>query len=164
GQTPGVAAAKAGGGLEDQIDAEIDQQKLKQLNLNVADVTKRLADENVNVSGGRIDSGSQRILVRTVNQFGNLDEMRNLLVKVDNNVPVRLKDIADVRQGYKEREGIVRVDGHEAIELAVYKEGDANTVSVAAAVKKELDRLTCAKQPTDCQSILPIEAKLDPID
>ena len=162
--TPGVAAVKVGGGLEDQIDVEIDQQKLKQLNLNVADVTKRLADENVNVSGGRIDSGSQRILVRTVNQFGNLDEMRNLLVKVDNNVPVRLKDIAEVRQGYKEREGIVRVDGHEAIELAVYKEGDANTVSVAAAVKKQLERLTCVKQPTGCQSILPSDAKLDTID
>ena len=162
--TPGVAAVKVGGGLEDQIDVEIDQQKLQQLNLNVADVTKRLADENVNVSGGRIDSGSQRILVRTVNQFGNLDEMRNLLIKVDNNIPVRLKDIADVHQGYKEREGVVRVDGHEAIELAVYKEGDANTVSVAAAVKKELDRLTCAKQSTGCQSILPSKAKLDTID
>jgi HAE1 family hydrophobic/amphiphilic exporter-1 len=154
--TPGVAAVKVGGGLEDQIDVEIDQQKLRQLNLNVADVTKRLADENVNVSGGRIDNGSQRYLVRTVNQFGNLDEMRNLLVKVDsNNVPVRLKDIAEVRQGYKEREGIVRVDGHEAIELAIYKEGDANTVSVAAAVKKQLERQ---------KSILPTNAKLDTID
>ncbi len=162
--TPGVAAVKVGGGLEDQIDVEIDQQKLKQLNLNVADVTKRLADENVNVSGGRIDSGSQRILVRTVNQFGNLDEMRNLLVKVDNNVPVRLKDIAEVRQGYKEREGIVRVDGHEAIELAVYKEGDANTVSVAAAVKKQIEQLTCVKQASGCQSILPTNAKLNTID
>ena len=162
--TPGVAAVKVGGGLEDQIDVDIDQQKLKQLNLNVADVTKRLADENVNVSGGRIDNGSQRYLVRTVNQFGNLDEMRNLLVKVDNNVPVRLKDIADVRQGYKEREGVVRVDGHEAIELAVYKEGDANTVSVAAAVKKQIERLTCAKEPTGCQSILPNNANRDTID
>ena len=65
---------KIGGGLEDQIDVEIDQQKLQQLNLNVSDVTKRLSDENVNVSGGRIDNGSQRYLVRTVNQFGNLDE------------------------------------------------------------------------------------------
>ncbi len=162
--TPGVAAVKVGGGLEDQIDVDIDQQKLQQLNLNVADVTKRLADENVNVSGGRIDSGSQRILVRTVNQFGNLDEMRNLLIKVDNNIPVRLKDIADVRQGYKEREGVVRVDGHEAIELAVYKEGDANTVSVASAVKKQLDAFTCAKQMPHCQSILPSKSKLDTID
>ena len=153
--TPGVAAVKVGGGLEDQIDVAIDQQRLQQVNLNVADVTKRLADENVNVSGGRIENGSQRYLVRTVNQFGNLDEMRNLLIKVDSGVPVRLKDVAEVRQGYKEREGVVRVDGHEAIELAVYKEGDANTVSVAAAVKKQLDRL---------KTILPANAKLDTID
>ncbi len=153
--TPGVAAVKVGGGLEDQIDVEIDQQRLQQVNLNVADVTKRLADENVNVSGGRIENGSQRYLVRTVNQFGNLDEMRNLLIKVDAGVPVRLKDIAEVRQGYKEREGVVRVDGHEAIELAVYKEGDANTVSVADAVKKQLERL---------KPILPSNAKLDTID
>jgi HAE1 family hydrophobic/amphiphilic exporter-1 len=102
--------------------------------------------------------------VRTVNQFGNLDEMRNLLIKVDNNVPVRLKDIADVRQGYKDREGVVRVDGHEAIEMAVYKEGDSNTVSVAAAVKKQLDRLTCTKAQDSCTSILPVNSKLSTID
>jgi HAE1 family hydrophobic/amphiphilic exporter-1 len=153
--TAGVAAVKVGGGLEDQVDVDIDQQKLRQLNLDIADVTKRLTDENVNVSGGRIENGSQRYLVRTVNQFVNLDEMRNMLVKVDNGVPVRLKDIAEVRQGFKEREGIVRVDSHEAIELAVYKEGDANTVSVAAAVKKQLAKL---------KDILPPSAKLDTID
>ena len=153
--TAGVAAVKVGGGLEDQVDVDIDQQKLRQLNLNIADVTKRLTDENVNVSGGRIENGSQRYLVRTVNQFVNLDEMRNLLIKVDNGVPVRLKDIADVKQGFKEREGIVRVDGHEAIELAIYKEGDGNTVSVAAAVKKQLAKL---------KDILPPNSKLDTID
>jgi hydrophobic/amphiphilic exporter-1 (mainly G- bacteria), HAE1 family len=162
--TPGVAAVKVGGGLEDEVDVDIDQQRLQQLGLNAADVVKRLADENVNVSGGRIESGSQRYLVRTVNQFGTLDEMRNLLIKVDNGVPVHLKDIAQVRQGYKEREGIVRVDGHESIEFAIYKEGDANTVSVAENVRKQLDRLTCANAQDNCTSILPANAKLDTID
>ena len=163
--TPGVAAVKVGGGLEDEVEVELDQQRLQQLGLNAADVVKRLSDENVNVSGGRIESGSQRYLVRTVNQFGTLEEMRNLLVKVDaNGVPVHLRDIGQVRQGYKEREGIVRVDGHESIELAVYKEGDANTVSVAANVRKQLDRLTCAHVLEGCNSILPASAKLDTID
>jgi HAE1 family hydrophobic/amphiphilic exporter-1 len=162
--TNGVAAVKVGGGLEDQVDVDIDQHKLQQLNLNVADVVKRLSDENVNVSGGSIENGSQRYLVRTVNQFGNLDEMRALLIKVDNGVPVRLADIADVRQGFKEREGIVRVDGREAIELAIYKEGDANTVSVAAGVKQQLAKLTCAKRTDSCASILPANSKLDTID
>ncbi|MBS0590566.1 MAG: efflux RND transporter permease subunit [Proteobacteria bacterium] len=153
--TPGVAAVKVGGGLEDQVDVDIDQQKLRQLNLDIADVAKRLTDENVNVSGGRIENGSQRYLVRTVNQFVDLEQMRNLVIKVDNGVPIRLKDIADVRQGYKEREGIVRIDGHEAIELAIYKEGDGNTVNVAANVKKQLAKL---------KDILPPNAKLDTID
>ncbi len=137
----GVAAVKVGGGLEDEIDVAIDQQQLARLGIDINDVITRLKNENVNASGGRIDEGSQRFLVRTINQFKTLDEMRELLIKVDGNVPVKLKDIATVTQGFKEREGIVRIDGREAIELAVYKEGDANTVSVAKAVNATTERL-----------------------
>ncbi|MEP6511229.1 MAG: efflux RND transporter permease subunit, partial [Dokdonella sp.] len=137
----GVAAVKVGGGLEDEIDVAIDQHKLARLGIDINDVITRLKNENVNASGGRIEEGNQRFLVRTINQFKTLDEMRELLIKVDGSVPIRLKDIAEVRQGYKEREGIVRIDGREAIELAIYKEGDGNTVNVAQAVKAQLDKL-----------------------
>ncbi len=137
----GVAAVKVGGGLEDEIDVAIDQQQLARLGIDINEVITRLKNENVNASGGRIDEGSQRFLVRTINQFKTLDEMRELLIKVDGNVPVRLKDIATVTQGFKEREGIVRIDGREAIELAIYKEGDANTVSVAKSVNAQVERL-----------------------
>ncbi|MEO7324972.1 MAG: efflux RND transporter permease subunit [Dokdonella sp.] len=138
---PGVAAVKIGGGLEDEIEVSIDQQKLARLGMDINDVNTRLKSENINASGGRIDEGSQRFLVRTINQFKTLDEMRELLIKIDGTVPIRLKDIAEVRQGYKEREGVVRIDGREAIELAIYKEGDANTVNVAKAVKQQTDKL-----------------------
>lgn len=137
----GVAAVKVGGGLEDEIEVSIDQHKLARLGIDINEVITRLRNENINASGGRIDEGSQRFLVRTINQFQSLDEMRDLLIKVDGNVPIRLKDIADVSQGYKERAGIVRIDGREAIELAIYKEGDANTVNVARAVREQLDKL-----------------------
>jgi len=151
----GVAAVKVGGGLEDEIDVAIDQQQLARLGIDINEVITRLKNENVNASGGRIDEGSQRFLVRTINQFKNLDEMRELLVKVDGNVPIRLKDIATVTQSYKEREGIVRIDGREAIELAIYKEGDANTVNVAKAVNAQLDKL---------KDTLPSGAKLTTIE
>ncbi|HET9483061.1 MAG TPA: efflux RND transporter permease subunit [Xanthomonadales bacterium] len=137
----GVAAVKVGGGLEDEIQVDIDQQRLAQLNLTVGEVIDRLRNENVNVSGGRIEEGSQRYLVRTINQFANVDEMREMLVKVQDGVPIRIADVATVRQGFKEREAIIRIDGREAVELAVYKEGDANTVSVAEGVKAQLERL-----------------------
>src|SRR5690606_40191483 len=54
---------------------------------------------------------------------------------------VRLKDVAEVRQGYKEREAVIRSGGHEAVELAVYKEGDANTVSTADALEAKLEQI-----------------------
>ncbi len=151
----GVAAVKVGGGLEDEIEVALDQQKLAQIGLTVAAVSDRLGKENVNVSAGRIEEGSQRYLVRTINQFTTLDQMRDMLVKVDNGVPIRLSDIAEVRQGYKEREGIVRIDGREAIELAIYKEGDGNTVAVANALKVALEKITKS---------LPPGAKLTTID
>ncbi|MBN8726321.1 MAG: efflux RND transporter permease subunit [Xanthomonadales bacterium] len=151
----GVAAVKVGGGLEDEIDVAIDQHKLARLGLDVNDVITRLRNENVNASGGRIEEGSQRFLVRTLNQFKSLDEMRELLVKVDGGVPIRLRDVAEVNQGHKEREGIVRIDGREAVELAIYKEGDANTVSVADAVKAELARQ---------KDRLPADARLSTIE
>ncbi len=182
----GVAAVKVGGGLEDEIQVDIDQQKIAQLNLPIDTVIQRLQQENINISGGRLEEGSQRYLVRTVNQFASVPEMREMLVttqsggdsaaasaaaqmaaiaaqtgsaeamaaaasvqsansaggaSVAGGMPVRLKDIAEVRQGFKEREAIIRLAGREAVELAIYKEGDANTVATADAIQKRLDEL-----------------------
>ena len=137
----GVAAVKVAGGLEDEVQVLIDQDRLAQLKLSVNQVIDRLRLENVNISGGRIEEGSQRYLVRTVNQFTGLDEMRELLVANVEGVPVRLRDVATVSQGYKEREAIIRLGGQEAVELAIYKEGDANTVAVADALKAAMERL-----------------------
>ncbi len=174
----GVAAVKVGGGLEDEIQVDIDQRKLAALGLSLDTVIQRLQQENVNLSGGRLEEGSQRYLVRTVNQFATVEQMREMLLTTasgsstasstgenrqlmsailgssDPNViaamrsdgsssapSVRLKDVAEVRQGYKEREAVIRAAGHEAVELAVYKEGDANTVSTADALEAKLEQI-----------------------
>jgi hydrophobic/amphiphilic exporter-1 (mainly G- bacteria), HAE1 family len=140
----GVAAIKVAGGFEDEVQVLVDPDRLSQLNLPASTVIDRLRQENVNISGGRIEEGSERYLVRTVNQFSNLEQMRELLVANVAGVPVRLKDVATVQQGYKEREAIIRLKGREAVELAIYKEGDANTVAVADAVRKALSGMAAA--------------------
>lgn len=138
----GVAAVKVAGGLEDEIQVAIDNERLSQLNLSVETVINRLRQENINISAGRIEEGSERYLVRTVNQFADLDTMADMLVaNTAFGIPVKLKDVATVTQGYKERQAIIRVGGREAIELALYKEGDANTVAVATSVKQALQRM-----------------------
>jgi len=137
----GSAAVKVSGGYEDEVQVFVDQQKLAQLGLSIDTVTRRIRAENVNLSGGRLEQGTQRFLVRTLNEFGTIEEMANAIIATRDGQPVYLKDVAKVTRGYKDREAITRVDGKEAIELAVYKEGDANTVQLADGVRKRVEEI-----------------------
>lgn len=137
----GVASVKVSGGLEEEIQVNIDQQRLSYLNIPIESVTQILGAENVNLSGGRLEEGSQQYLVRTLNEFKTVDQIRNVVVASDSGNVIYLKDVAEVIQSYKEREAITRLNGSEAVEIAIYKEGDANTVAVAKAVNERMDEI-----------------------
>ena len=137
----GTAAVKVSGGLEDEIQIRVDQQKLSQLGIGIDQIAARIRAENVNLSGGRLEEGSQRYLVRTINEFESVDEFRDAIVAYVAERPVYLRDVASVERGYKDREAITRVRGRESVELAVYKEGDANTVQVAERIAARLERV-----------------------
>jgi len=137
----GTAAVKVSGGLEDEIQIHVDQQKLSQLGISIDQIAARIRAENVNLSGGRLEEGNQRFLVRTLNEFQSVDEFRDAIVASVTDRPVYLRDVATVERGYKEREAITRVRGQESVELAVYKEGDANTVQVARRIEQRVNTL-----------------------
>lgn len=137
----GTAAVKVSGGLEDEIQIRVDQQKLSQLGISIEQIAQRIRAENVNLSGGRLEEGNQRFLVRTVNEFQDVDEFRDAIVAYVADRPVYLRDVATVERGYKDREAITRVNGQESVELAIYKEGDANTVQVAERIERRLEGL-----------------------
>ena len=137
----GTAAVKVSGGLEDEIQIRVDQQRLSQLGISIGQIADRIRTENVNLSGGRLEEGNQRFLVRTLNEFQSIDEFRDAIVAYVAERPVYLRDVATVEQGYKDREAITRVKGQESVELAVYKEGDANTVQVAQRVASRVESL-----------------------
>jgi HAE1 family hydrophobic/amphiphilic exporter-1 len=135
----GTAAVKVSGGLEDEIQIRVDQQKLSQLGISIGQISERIRSENVNLSGGRLEEGNQRFLVRTLNEFQSVDEFRDAIIAYVAERPVYLRDVASVEQGYKDREAITRVKGQESVELAIYKEGDANTVQVAERIQRRLE-------------------------
>ncbi|MEQ8523380.1 efflux RND transporter permease subunit [Gracilimonas sp.] len=150
----GVASVKISGGLEEEIQVNIDQQRLSYLNIPIENVTQILSAENVNLSGGRLEEGTQQYLVRTLNEFKSVDQIRNVVVARNQDNTIYLKDVADVTQAYKEREAITRLNGAEAVEIAIYKEGDANTVAVAEAVGARMG---------DIQQALPDNMKLEKV-
>ena len=136
----GVAAVLVSGGLEEEIHIEIDERRLSNLGVSVAQVVARLAAENVNLTGGRLQDGQTEYLVRTINEFERPSDMRYIVI--DSTRPdIRLEDVALITRGHKEREVISRIDGREAVEIAIYKEGGTNTVTVAQAVKEGVELL-----------------------
>jgi len=134
----GVAACSISGGLEDEIHVDIDEQKLSLLNIPITSVANRLAQENVNLSAGILKQKDSQFLVRTVNQFKTVEEIKDIIIEKRGDVQLTLGSIADVYRGHKERKVISRINGRECIEAAIYRAADANTVAVANAVTDKL--------------------------
>ncbi|WP_334020211.1 efflux RND transporter permease subunit [Alteromonas sp. S015] len=137
----GVAAVRVGGGLENEIHILIDQQKASQLSIPITRIIDRVSAENINVAGGRIDNAAQAFLVRTLNQFETLSDIENLFIGRFEGRNIQLKDIATVESAYKDRDVVTRFNGNEGIEIAIYKEGDANAVNVAQKVASRLNEV-----------------------
>jgi HAE1 family hydrophobic/amphiphilic exporter-1 len=137
----GVASAKVLGGLEEEIQVELDERRLASYGIPISAVATRLQQDNVNQSGGRLRDKGAEFLLRTENEFQDVDDIANTIVREDGGRRVILADLGTVTRGHVERDVITRLNGEEVVEVAIYKEGDANTVAVAAAVKRRLDAL-----------------------
>ena len=137
----GVAAVRVAGGEEEEIQIDVDAHRLTATGLTLADVTRRLGQENVNLAGGSLTEGQAEYLVRVANQFLTPGEMGGIVLASRPDGVVRLADVASVARGSRERDVVARVGHDEAVEIAVYKEGDANTVAVARTVKARLKKL-----------------------
>ena len=144
----GVAAVLVSGGFEDEIAVDVDQERLAQLDINVQQLGGRLQAANINLSGGRLTARGQEFLVRTVNEFETVADIAETIVFQQQGRVLRLKDVATVSESHKERDSVMRVDGNEAIEIAMYKEGDANTVTVSAAIDERMAAIA-AELPGD---------------
>lgn len=134
----GVAAVQIKGGLEEQFLVALDESKLATLRLDISQIASRLQQGNVNMSGGNLREGQTEYLIRTLNEFRTLEEIGSLIVARQNGIDIRLRDIGTVSRFHEDRQVITRVNGHESVEIEIFKEADANVLVVAAAVKEAI--------------------------
>src|SRR5712691_157137 len=150
-RAPGVAAVTIGGGLRRQIHVDLSKEKITALNLSVDRVVQALKSENQNLPLGQIDQGDSTYLVRSQGQFVNIDDIRNLVVLTRQEVPVYLKDVADVQDATEDRRQFLRItsreasgklgEGHPGVRMAINKQSGENTVAVAQAIRAEIARI-----------------------
>ena len=134
----GVAAAVVSGGVEEEIQINVDQRRAALLGISLAQIAARLQRENVNLTGGSIADGAAEYLVRVLARFADLEEIGRIVVGEAGDVQVRLQDVAEVRSGYREQSTITRTNRRPSVEIAIHKEAAANTVAAAQAVRARL--------------------------
>lgn len=135
-QIDGVAQVIITGGLEREILVEVDLQKLEGYNLNFSDLTAALKSSNVNLPAGSILKGLFRYSLRTLGEYQNVDEIAQTVVKRNSDGSViLLKDVAFIKESFKERNGITRFNGSETVGLLVNKEPESNSVNLAERVR-----------------------------
>ena len=150
-RAPGVAAVTINGGLRRQIHVDLSKEKITALNLSVDRVVQALKSENQNLPLGQIDQGDSTYLVRSQGQFANIDDIRNLVVMTRENVPVYLRDVADVTDSTEDRRQFQRItsldasgklgEGHGAVRMQINKQSGENTVAVAQGIRAEVARI-----------------------
>ncbi len=139
----GVAAVRVRGGLEEEIHVLIDADRLRHTGLSTDDVIRRLAEENINVAGGTLREGRTEYMVRTLNEYTDLNQIGDTIVAFTDGRQVRIRDLGEVVWANSERQITTRTDGLESVQIEVFKEADANIVALADRVRArvgELDR------------------------
>ncbi len=137
----GVAAVQIHGGELEEVAIELDPARLAALGVGADDVVTALQRDNVNRPGGAVDERDDRYLVRTLHEAETPEQLGAIIVRSSAGRELRIRDLAKVQRRPLEREELSLVGGRESVELAVYREGDANLVAVARAIEEARARL-----------------------
>ncbi len=152
-QLDGIAGVMVMGGTEREIRISVDRKKLENYGIGLNQLIQKLKMENISLPSGRIEQGYTEYIIRTIGEFNNVEEIGNLVISIKNNVPVYLREIAQVEDATQEIRSYSRVNAKDAVLLVVSKESGANTVQVVDRVMKEMERLK-TKLPKDINPVL----------
>ncbi len=137
----GVALVSAAGGLEREIQVRLDRGRLEGTGLSLEQIKMALAAANLDLPGGHLKIGATDFLVRTTGQFQTVEEIAATVVASPRGVPVRLRDVAEVKDDYIENTSVLSINGKPGVLVQIQKASAANTVQVAQRVRQELAKL-----------------------
>ena len=141
-QVDGVALADISGGVEQEIFVKLNRSLADLYGLTPREIVSVISSSNISIGGGNIKQGYFKLSLKTIGEFSSLDDIRNLVVKKNKDGSIiLLKDIAEVVQGYEERQGVTKLNEKETIGLLLYKEASANTIEVCKKVHQVLNEV-----------------------
>ncbi|MDH5221671.1 MAG: efflux RND transporter permease subunit [Betaproteobacteria bacterium] len=138
---PGVASVMVGGERKYAMRLWIDRERLAAYALTVQDVESALRRQNVELPAGRIESTQREFTVLAESDLRTVEQFNRMILTESRGYPVRLRDVGHAQLGALDERKVVRVNGNPAVGLGVVKQSTANTLEVARAVKREIERV-----------------------
>ncbi|HMP59450.1 MAG TPA: efflux RND transporter permease subunit, partial [Gemmatales bacterium] len=143
----GVGAVKLVGGREREIRIWLRVDDLRGYALTAEDVVKAIEKENVEFPGGRVETGTRELVVKTKGRVEKPEEFENIVVAHRGGTPIRLRDVATIEDGMEDFRSLSRLNGQRAVSLQVRRQSGENMLAVATEVKKRLDGLKASLPP-----------------
>jgi len=140
-QIEGVAAVDMWGGLEREIQVEVYSGKLRSIGLSIDALATIIKGESLSLPGGRLEIGRRELLIRPLGEFSSLEDIENIIIATRQGKPIYLKQVADVKDGFKERRRRTRINGVPGVMVAIRKRSGSNTVQVSNRVLEILPGL-----------------------
>ncbi|MBF0383276.1 MAG: efflux RND transporter permease subunit [Magnetococcales bacterium] len=138
---PGISSVSVYGGAERQIQIRIDPSRLAEHSLTVPKIRSVIRQRNRDISGGEIESGKRRYLLRTIGRFRDVEALKGLIVSQQGDAVLRLGDISEVRLGHFEVTRFSYTDGKPAIGLSVRRQAGSNVIDIKRALLPKVDAI-----------------------
>ncbi|MEY2764048.1 MAG: hypothetical protein RLZZ205_472, partial [Bacteroidota bacterium] len=142
------------GALDREIQIDVDIYKMQASKFTMGDIERAVMYENMTISGGGINMGNVKRSLSVSGEFKSVDEIKNLVVSSQSGSKVYLKDIADVKDGFKEQESYGRLDKKNVITLNVIKRGGENLIDASDKINAILAEMKESKLPKDLSVVI----------
>lgn len=130
-QIPGVLEVNLSGGLEREVQVNVNPDKLRHYRLGLMDVEMAIRNENINIPGGSVDIGRYSYLLRIPGEIKDPDEIGDFVVKADGHHPIYIRDVAEIVYGFKDVTSTARMAGNDCITIGITKRAGENLIGIA---------------------------------
>ncbi|MCB1163691.1 MAG: efflux RND transporter permease subunit [Candidatus Krumholzibacteriia bacterium] len=153
-QIPGAGSVDVWGGVYREIQVRLKRDRLASSQLTATDVQQALERENVTLPGGDLREGLSDMYVRTRGEYDSVAQIAETIITTVDGQPIRVRDVAEVVDGYADLNRMVKVDGLSMVRMGVRKQSGANTVAVAEAARKVMDQINRERDDVDLMMVI----------
>lgn len=142
------------GALDREIQVNIDMYRAQVSQISIGDVERSIGYENMTISGGTVKMGGLQRTINVKKEFKSVDELNNLIIKSPNGASIYLKDIAEVKDTFREQESFARLGGKNVITLAIVKRAGFNLIDASDQIQEIVKDMKANAFPKDLHIVL----------